>query len=202
MASIIKRKSKYSVVFYYHDSEGNKKQRWESYDSHKEALARKAEVEHKINEGTFIPPNEQNISDFLADHVSLYGEKKWSLSTYESNTALIRNYINPLIGDEPIQNVTTRFVDKFYKELEKTKAVASKYRKAKTEFVAPVTIEKIHKLLSCAFKQAVRWELIAKNPFEYAIIEKVSYKKRDISKNKRTYAGSNYKRNCKSCSYY
>ena len=34
------------------------------------------------------------------------------------------------------------------------------------------TIEKIIKLLRCAFKQAVRWELISKNPFENVILPK------------------------------
>lgn len=180
MASIIKRKSKYSVAYYYIDSKGEKRQRWETCNSHKEALKRKAEIEHKINEGTFIPPNEQKVCDFLADFVSLYGEKQWGVSTYDSSTRLINNYINPLIGDEIIQNVTPRFVDKFYKELEKTKAVSGNHRRPATEFVAPKTIEKIHKLLSCAFKQAVRWELVAKNPFEFAIAPKTTYQKRDI----------------------
>ena len=88
MASIIKRKSKYSVVYYYIDSKGEKRQHWETCNSHKEALIRKAEVAHKINEGTFIPPTEQKICDFLVDFVSLYGEKQWGVSTYDSNTSL------------------------------------------------------------------------------------------------------------------
>jgi integrase len=43
-----------------------------------------------------------------------------------------------------------------------------------------MTKEKIHKLLSCAFRQAVRWEIIAKNPFESAMIPRTGYNKRDI----------------------
>jgi len=65
---------------------------------------------------------------------------------------LIRNYINSLIGEENIQNINPRFVDKFYKKLETTNAVATSYRKPKTEFVAPQTIEKIHKLLACSLR--------------------------------------------------
>ncbi len=53
-------------------------------------------------------------------------------------------------------------------------------RKPKNEFLAPPTIEKIHKLLVCAFKQAVRWELISRNPFEFAMLPKCTYTKRDI----------------------
>ena len=33
---------------------------------------------------------------------------------------------------------------------------------------------------ACAFKQAVRWELIAKNPFDNVVLPKTEYKKRDI----------------------
>ena len=41
-------------------------------------------------------------------------------------------------------------------------------------------IEKIIKLLRCAFKQAVRWEIIARNPFDNVILPKTEYAKRDI----------------------
>lgn len=180
MASIKKRNSKYSVVYYYMDESGTRRQRWETFATHKEALRRKAEVENHINEGTFIAPSNQTVAAFLEDFVSLYGESKWGVSAYDGNTGLIRNYINPLIGNELVQNITPKFVDLFYKKLQKTKAVSVRNRRPKTEFVANATIEKIHKLLVCAFKQAVRWELIARNPFEFAMIPKTSYQKRDI----------------------
>ena len=65
MASIIKRKKNYSVVYYYLDENGEKRQKWETWGTHKEALKRKAEVENQINEGTFIPPQNQTVSGFL-----------------------------------------------------------------------------------------------------------------------------------------
>lgn len=71
-------------------------------------------------------------------------------------------------------------VDKYIQTLQKTSSVSRKNRKARTEFVTNQTIEKIIKLLRCAFKQAVRWELIGKNPFENAVLPKTVYKKRDI----------------------
>lgn len=37
MATIIKRKSKYSVVYYYEDERGEKKQKWETYQDYAEA---------------------------------------------------------------------------------------------------------------------------------------------------------------------
>ena len=79
-----------------------------------------------------------------------------------------------------VQAITPRVVDKYIQTLQKTPSVSRKNRKARTEFVTNQTIEKVIKLLRCAFKQAVRWELIGKNPFENTVLPKTEYKKRDI----------------------
>ena len=73
MASIINRKKSYSVVYNYSDENGETKQKWETWHTHKEALRRKAEVENQQNIGTFIPPNCQKVSAFLYDFVFTYG---------------------------------------------------------------------------------------------------------------------------------
>ena len=99
---------------------------------------------------------------------------------YDSQTALIANYINPIIGDLEVQAINPRVADKYIQTLQKTPSVSRKNRKARTEFVTNQTIEKIIKLLRCAFKQAVRWELVGKNPFENTVLPKTEYKKRDI----------------------
>ena len=123
MASIIKRKKNYSVVYNYVDENGETKQKWETWRTHKEALKRKAEVENQQFTGTFLPPSNQNIRDFLHDFVTLYGEKKWSVSMYDGQTGLIANYINPIIGDMEVQAVTPRVVDGYIQTLQKTPSV-------------------------------------------------------------------------------
>ena len=180
MASIIKRKKNYSIVYNYVDENGETRQKWETRTSYQDALKRKAEVENQQYTGTFLPPSDQTISDFLLDFVSLYGEKKWGVSMYDSQNSLISNYINPIIGDIKVQDVTPRMVDKYIQTLQKTKSVSTKTRKAVTTYVSDKTIEKIIKLLRCAFKQAVRWEIISRNPFENVILPKTEYAKRDI----------------------
>lgn len=172
MASIQKRGKKYAVVYSYEDSDGTKRQKWESYSTKKEATKRKAAVEHEINNGTFIPPSSITVKMFLVDFVELYGTKRWGLSAYTANTGLIENYINPLIGDQIVQDVNRRTVDRFIQQLQKTPPVETPYRHARTEFVTACTIEKIMKLMRCAFHQAVRWDMIGKNPFDDAILPK------------------------------
>lgn len=172
MASIQKRGKKYSVVYTYEDTDGTKRQKWESFSTKKEATKRKAAIEHEINNGTFIPPSSTTIEMFLTDFVDLYGAKRWGLSAYTANTGLIKNYINPLIGDQVVQDVNRRTVDRFIQQLQKTAPVETAYRHARTEFVTVCTIEKIMKLMRCAFHQAVRWDMIGKNPFDDAILPK------------------------------
>jgi len=180
MASIIKRKKNYSVVYNFVDDNGETKQKWETCHSHKDALKRKAEIEHEITTGTFLPPNKQVVVEFMKDFVSLYGEKKWGVSMYDGCCSLINNYINPVIGDLEVQSITPRVVDKYVQTLQKTPSVSTRTRKATTVYVSNQTIEKIIKLLRCAFNQAVRWEMVSRNPFDHTVLPKTEYKKRDI----------------------
>ena len=172
MASIQKRGKKYAVVYNYTDSADIKRQKWETYATKKEAAVRKAQVENEINNGTFIPPSSVTVRDFLADFVELYGSKRWGLSAYSGNTGIINNYINPIIGDMNIQDVTRRTVDSFIVQLQKMKPVSTTYRNARSEFLPPNTIEKVCKVLHCAFRQAVRWDMVPKNPFDDVLLPK------------------------------
>lgn len=180
MASIIKRKKNYSVIYNYTTEDGQTKQKWETVGSYQDAMKRKAEVENQQQTGVFLPPQSQTVAELMSDFVTLYGEKKWSVSTYDGQTGLIKNYIVPIIGELKVQDITSRVADKYVQTLQKTPAVDGHYRKAKTEYVANATIEKIIKLMRCAFKQAVRWEIISKNPFDNVVLPKVETKKRDI----------------------
>ena len=79
---------------------GEKKQRWETFKTYAEAHKRRAEIEYKQTEGTFLPPNKQTVADVLKDYVALYGEKTWSYSTFNSNCSMIANYIVSIIGNK------------------------------------------------------------------------------------------------------
>lgn len=175
MASIKRRRGKYHVVYYYLNEDGEKKQKWESFDTEAEAKHRKAEIEYKQGSRTFIAPSKTTVAAFLEDFVSLYGTKKWSPSTYEANTGLIRNYINPKLGSTLMQDVTSIAADRFISALQRTKCPTYKNRYSKTEYMTPANIERINKLLRCAFGQAVRWDIMQLNfrvsSEELAVIE-------------------------------
>lgn len=112
--------------------------------------------------------------------MSIYGVNSWAMSTYESRRALMRNYISPLIGDVQLSDISPRMMDKFYRDLLSVKAVVVKNRTPTNEYLTPHTVREIHKLLRCAFNQAVRWELMPRNPVLNAPLPKEERKERDI----------------------
>ena len=180
MASIIKRGKSYCVVYDYINSDGQRKQKWETFPSKKEASVRKSEVELAQKKGTFLPPSAETVAEFMDEFVRLYGELKWSPSMYDSSTGIIRNYINPLIGDLPMQSVTVKTVDIFIHDLHRTRSAAEKYHAVKQDYISDSQVEKVFKLARCAFNQAVRWNVIPQNPFNQANLCKVKCREREI----------------------
>ena len=181
MASIVKRNSKYYVVYQYKNERGEHKQKWESYFTQAEANARKKEIEYKVQVGTFIIPQCNTLADLLKEYVALYGKTNWAMSTYSSNEGLINNYILPYLGDMKLKDITSRVLEKYYQQLVDMKPVVNPLTgKSSRETVGTGTVRCVHKLLRCCFGQAVRWELIEKNPAINAMVPKHKKQERAI----------------------
>ena len=73
MASIIKRKKKYSVVYSYTDDAGTKRQRWETFPTMAEAKKRKREIEYQQDQGTFVVPTCKTLNELLDEYMQIYG---------------------------------------------------------------------------------------------------------------------------------
>lgn len=180
MATVIKRKTKFYVVYYYTDGKGNKKQKWETWGTQKEADKRKTEIDYRQDNHTFIPPSVKTVSDLLYDFVELYGVNKWALSTYSAKKALIDNYVNPFIGDLKLSDVTPKIMDEYYKNLLKVKAVIRNHHTDNGACVSKRNVKEIHKILRCAFNQAKKWGDISVNPVENAILPESKPHRREI----------------------
>lgn len=102
------------------------------------------------------------------------------MSTYNSKKGLMYNYIIPLIGDVKLDDVTPRLMDKFYQSLLSVKPKIVNNRKPKNKYLTVHTVREIHKLLRSAFNQAVKWELMARNPVLNATLPKEEHEKREI----------------------
>ena len=112
MASIVHRNNRFLVVHYEYDEvSGKRKQKWETYRTLADAKRRKAEIERRQELGVMNVPTCKTVADLLKEYVSLYGTTTWSLSVYSSNTRLIRNYINPVIGKMDLCEISPRILE-------------------------------------------------------------------------------------------
>lgn len=168
MATIVERKRKkgfsYVVVYYYRNELGKKKQKWETFHSKKEAKARLVEVEyinlkHEITNGEL-----KTVEDLIKKYVSIYGTTHWGVTTYPKNIATINNYIIPLIGKVKLRNISTMYLENFYKDLLETPGVVNPATGKGSEKISLGVIKEIHKILHSAFKQAVKWHIFIGNP--------------------------------------
>lgn len=180
MASIFKRRKHYSVVYRYIDEKGEEHQKWETFGSLQEAKKRKAQIEYEQENNTFIVPSAKTLRELLDEYMSTYGVNTWAMSTYDTNSAVIRNYVNPVIGDMKLENITPRVMDQYYRNLLSMKAVVTNCKHPSSEYVTAKTVRQIHKVLRTAFGQAVKWELMDRNPVEHATLPKCEKVERKI----------------------
>lgn len=113
MASIRERNGKFAVIYNYKDSEGKKRQKWETFPTKAEAKKRKKEIEYRQEMGAFTVPKCKTVKDLMEEYIPLYGKEHWALSHYAKNMSLINNYIVPLIGDTKLSDINTRYLEKF-----------------------------------------------------------------------------------------
>lgn len=182
MASIKKRgNNRWVVIYSYVNEKGEKKQKWETFTDFRSAKARKAEVENNQNNNTFIAPRDETLREYLTgDYLNLYGKDKWGHSVWSSNLSLMNNYVLPIIGDVKLQAFDTLMIDRYIDTLRKTHPVSTRTHKAKTEYLTEHTIDKIIRMLHCAFNQARIWHRIPSNPVDDCNAPKIKYKERDI----------------------
>lgn len=182
MATIISRSKKSVVVYSYVDNEKKRKQKWDSFSSRAEAHQRKKFVEYYQSIFGSVPvPEEQNLtkaalnidetqsqstsvtfSEYLKEYVEIYGRANWSVTTFRNKTSLIRNYIDPIIGDKKIDQISTRMLSKYYVDLLSVKEAAGN-RPSSEKLLSPANIKKIHDLIRSALTQAIAWEILPQN---------------------------------------
>ena len=174
MASVYKRGKSFSVVY-----KVDGKQTWESYKTEAEANKRKIVIDYEQMNGTFTPPSGVMVEEFLTEYVEIYGTTKWGHSTFNNNTAYIKNYINPNIGQWKMKDITIKKMDSFFNSL-KTQPAVQRAGRGDPGFISDRCIYEINVLLSSAFDFAVEHGYIGKNPVTKNACPERKDKKREI----------------------
>ena len=76
MASIRERNGKFNVIYSYTNEKGERKQKWEIYETKAEAKRRKKEIEYKQSLGTFVVPKCTRVKELVREYVRIYGHNE------------------------------------------------------------------------------------------------------------------------------
>ncbi len=127
-------------------------------EAEKQAAIIEADYRRKLLLAGNKLPISELYKEFMRDSVLRRGLKPRSVEHYET---MIEGRILPALGKIPVQDLTRRHINAFYKELEETPA---KSKRSKTSKLSGTTRRKYHTALHAMLEYAVRSGYIAVNP--------------------------------------
>ncbi len=143
------------------DASGKRRQRWHTVQgTRRDAERELARLVHSINTGEYVEPNKLTVAEYLARWLADYAKPNTSTRTYERYAEIVRANINPVLGHHKLTALQPLHIQDFY-----SYALTSGRRRG-TGGLSAQTVLHIHRLLHGALRQAVRWQLLVRNPVE------------------------------------
>jgi integrase len=139
---------------------GERRRKWHSFNGTK----RQAQIEcsrliSEMNGGLYIEPARLTVAQFL-DRWLKDVKPRVTPKTYERYTEIVRKNINPLLGAVVLTKLRPMQIsDAFAKAL-------SAGRRDGRGGLSPSTVRYMHVILKAAMQQAVRWQILARNPVD------------------------------------
>ena len=161
MKGHIKERSpgKFAIVLDVRDpATGKRKQRWHSFrGSKREAHVECARLVTALEGGTYIDPSKTTLAEFFArwlDHI----RAQVSPRSFERYSEIINKNIIPALGGTPLTRLRPAQISETYATALKTG------RRDGSGGLSPATVVYMHRIIKHALADAVRWELLVRNP--------------------------------------
>ena len=134
----------------------------------KEKLAKAIEESKKLD---IVRSDEYTVAEWLRLWYELYAKPNIRPTTADSYHRGIESHVIPRIGSIKLKKLTSRDIQKMYKDLQEN----GRLRKSKKpqRGLSNATVRGIHMMLHNALDRAVRERLILRNPTEDCIIPKI-----------------------------
>jgi integrase len=151
----------WAIVVDLHDPEtGKRKRKWHSFHGTK----RQAQVEcsrliTELKGGLYIEPAKITVGQFL-DRWLEHIKPLVSPRTHERYGELVTKNLKPLLGAVLLTKLRPMQISDAY-----AKALSSGHRKGKGG-LAPSTVRYMHVILKASMRQAMRWQILARNPVD------------------------------------
>jgi integrase len=106
-----------------------------------------------ISTGTFVEPSSLTVNSYLEKWLERIAKTRVSERTYRGYEWLLKNRVSTTLGNKKLSDVRPLDIQTLYGEMQE-RGLSSR------------SVRAFHAVLSSAFKQAVRWQMLARNPCE------------------------------------
>jgi integrase len=139
---------------------GKRKRRWHSFAGTKRAAQNEcARLISEIQRGTYLEPNKTTVTQFL-DHWLNDIKSRVTPRTHERYVEIVEKNLVPALGAVLVARLQPMQISGAY-----AKALSSGRRDGKGG-LSPSTVRYMHVILKAAMGQAVRWQILARNPVD------------------------------------
>lgn len=152
----------YVIEIGRHPDTGRRRQKWRSgFRTRKEAERALAEELGRINRGEYVEPSTQTLEEYLTDWCKAIAARVRA-STFESYDRNLRVHVLPHLGEARLQSLTAAHLNALYATLLTSGRADGKGG------LSPRTVRYIHVILHRALRDAVKWNLLTRNPADSA----------------------------------
>jgi integrase len=139
---------------------GKRRRKWHSFvGTKRKAQDECARLISSLQSGTYLEPAKITVGQFL-DRWLEDVKARVTAKTQERYSEIVRKNINPLLGAVILTKLRPMQISEAY-----AKALSSGHRKGKGG-LAPSTVRYLHVILKASMRQAVRWQILARNPVD------------------------------------
>jgi integrase len=142
------------------DADGKRVQKWHTVQgTKKEAERRLTELLSSINIGMYVEPSKLTVGDFLGKWLQASAKATVSGKTFERYSEIVNRRWIPAIGSIPLLKLTPLRIQACYSEW-----LSDGRLDGKKGGLSAQTVLHHHRVLREALNQAVRWQLMPRNP--------------------------------------
>jgi integrase len=160
----------WAIVLEHRDAATGKRRRvWHSFKGGKRAaIIERARLISAMQSGTYLEPSKTSLAVYL-DHWLAHIKSQVSPRSHERYCELARKNVVPLLGAVHLTKLKPAMISGAY-----TKALTTGRRDGRGG-LSPRTVTHMHRILKQALGQAVRWEMLTRNPADACDPPKVEW---------------------------
>lgn len=162
----------WAIILDQHEAAtGRRKRKWHSFKGTKrQAQTECARLIAAMKDGTYIEPSKITLGQFLdrwLDHIKSQVTPK----SHERYSGLVNQNIVPALGSTLLTKLRPVHISEAY-----AAALKDGRKDGRSGGLAPRTVGHMHRVLKQALSQAVKWELLTRNPADAVDPPKVEWK--------------------------